>query len=178
MKLISLLCILFVSTVHGQTKSNNIKSLVDAAEQLKCDSIPFVDLNNIVNSSKKNIQFTTNSRFGLIAKYDFEYKEVFGSLPNTKSSDTLAVCLDNTANTYTEPHLLSTFDCSTTLKIASTKEIPSSLFYERGADGNSVWSAYQVNDFLIIRYVHNYPNGNMTTFSKETRFYFRANKND
>lgn len=38
---------------------------------------------------------------------------------------------------------------------------------------NRRWIPVQVDDWLVMRYVHSYPNGNMTSFYLELRLYFK-----
>jgi hypothetical protein len=44
--------------------------------------------------------------------------------------------------------------------------------YERENELNGEWVPYQSNNLLILRYVHSYPNGNITSFYKEILLYF------
>lgn len=50
------------------------------------------------------------------------------------------------------------------------------LFYDRGAPRNGVWIPIRSGDYLMMRLAHNYPNGNMTSFYREYRFYFKKLK--
>lgn len=46
--------------------------------------------------------------------------------------------------------------------------------YERGAPYNGYWTAIlPANDYLLIRYVHSYPNGNQSSWYHESVYYFR-----
>ncbi len=53
----------------------------------------------------------------------------------------------------------------------SLKNFP--VIYERSDSLNRVWVPIISDDYLILRYVHSYPNGNMTSFYNETMLYFK-----
>jgi hypothetical protein len=45
--------------------------------------------------------------------------------------------------------------------------------YERDDPYNRVWTYFTDNSYLILRYVHSYPNGNTTSFYHEIVIYFK-----
>lgn len=175
MRLFLLFSIFIINFSFTQVKQEKINNLFELSKLLICDSIPFNHLNKLVNQSE-NKEFQMNQTFSLRSKYSFEYEEVFGTESKTFSSDTLGFCDQKSIFYYTLMDLMSIFGLNEITEVNSTKNIPSCFFYDRGAKGNSTWTAYKVNDYLVIRFVHNYPNGNMTTFSKEDRFYFKLNR--
>jgi len=53
----------------------------------------------------------------------------------------------------------------------SLKKFP--VIYERNDPLNRVWAPIISGNYLMLRYVHSYPNGNVTSFYNETILYFK-----
>lgn len=47
------------------------------------------------------------------------------------------------------------------------------LIMERDDPLNHTWIPIISGEYLVLRFVHSYPNGNLTSFYRETRFYFK-----
>ena len=52
------------------------------------------------------------------------------------------------------------------------------VIFERDALNNTRWTVFQSGENLILRKVHSYPYGNMTSFYSETLVFFRLLNND
>lgn len=61
---------------------------------------------------------------------------------------------------------------STDPKASKTNGLP--VIFERDDLNNTRWTVFQNEDYLMLRKVHSYPNGNMTSFYSETLVFFRA----
>lgn len=137
----------------------------------------------VIDSIKKewSKSDSTNIRFSLSDKWNLIYFQFsgsehhFGSMPVGINHCYIST---NKDTVFTSKQIFCEFNIGDSI---SLKEYPLKYFptiYEREDEFNAKWTAILPNsEYLIIRMVHSYPNGNATSWYKERTYYFKRAKN-
>lgn len=122
---------------------------------------------------------SSNIRFSLSDKWNLFYVQFSGFVdgPAPEIINHCYISL-NKETAFTSKQIFCEFNIGDSI---SLKENPLKYFptiYEREDEFNAKWTAILPNsEYLIIRMVHSYPNGNITSWYKERTYYFSKAKN-
>ncbi|MDP2176002.1 MAG: hypothetical protein Q8K70_08845 [Bacteroidota bacterium] len=128
---------------------------------------------------------SSNIRFSLSDKWNLFYFQFSGSEHHfVPSGIPLGIDINRCYNStnkdtvFTSKQIFCEFNIGDSI---SLKDYPLKYFptiYERVDEFNAKWTAILPNsEYLIIRMVHSYPNGNATSWYKERTYYFSKAKN-
>lgn len=101
------------------------------------------------------------SRWRLESEYQYSWEEIVG-----QQAESEAHCFS------LEPAIFSYAELATGLDIGPSPGSGNLFLLDRNHPGNRSWFAEHSGTNLVLRYVHNYPDGNMTSFYREIRLYF------
>lgn len=121
---------------------------------------------------------SSNISFRFSDTWNLYYCQFFGSEDGLEQVDFYHSYLStNTDTTFTSQQIFCAFHLGDSM---SFKQNPLKYFpriYERDDTWNAEWTAILPHsEYLIIRMVHSYPNGNHTSWYKEKLYYFRKTK--
>ncbi len=135
--------------------------------------VNFADWNNAFFKTDVTQSMNSRAKWKLMFE-QYEYtEEVLGQPLPTKnhSKDKYGKLSNNSQAIYTSKELLENLLIDQTL-FSNDLVTGYPHIYERENELNGEWIPYQSNNLLVLRYVHSYPNGNMTSFYKEILLYF------
>lgn len=126
-----------------------------------------------------HIQIDPNANYRLLFERRENYEEIVGQegrhlaeVPGTPSYDFKKSYRN--APVYTGEELQDGLDIDVhayNRKLRNWDRFP--IVHDRDDPMNGEWVPFSSGDILILRLVHSYPNGNMTSFYRETRIYFK-----
>jgi hypothetical protein len=129
-------------------------------------------------SDSSNIRFSLSDKWNLFYFQFSGSEQYFGSMPPSGTVIDQCYISTNKDTAFTSKQIFCEFNIGDSI---SLKENPLKYFptiYEREDKFNAKWTAILPNsEYLIIRMVHSYPNGNATSWYKERTYYFSKVKN-
>ncbi len=135
----------------------------------------------IYSDQKAFYSIDTAASYQILGIYDYYWEDVVGR-GATSSMEGNLLLVDNrwklvarkAAMTYTGKEIKDGFILND--PIFDSKQEAANIgpfFLERADHMNRLWTPVVSGEYLLIRKLHNYPNGNMTSFMSEQVFYFR-----
>lgn len=165
--------VLKTNLVYGQKTNqpddlffrNGMTKVVDAdsLKAIKKEINELVENISKVNSTK--VAFDLKTEWNLLYKQDYNWTELY---PNHSSTvEIYSVTTSEIRMPGDEIFAIFNID---------TKRMPLNFLpfvRARGCLYNGEWTATIINEFLIIRYVHSYPDGNQTSWYREKKYFFK-----
>ncbi len=171
MKKILLLFIISIS-INTFSQENELSKFQKNLVQVKnVDSLKLVtkeiqSIEKLINS-KDSITINKSTNWKLICYSVNGWREIVGQPKTTVNNKYVS----NNNEVVTTENLLKIFNLNYNDSIF-LKNIP--LIYEREHLFNRKTTPIVINNqYLVLRYVHSYPNGNQTSWYTETNYYFK-----
>lgn len=126
--------------------------------------------NRMALHSDSKLSFSLSDRWRLVSFITEGWKDVAGRITETQ-----VVCTNRRDHeTFTGAEIFNAFGISDTLlkRGFPLKAIPD--IFQRNDTYQTEWTpVYAIHDYLVMRYVHSYPYGNITSWYYETLYYFK-----
>jgi hypothetical protein len=161
-----------------------ISMLAHSPRPLPCETLLLDSLDRqLFAEGQAQMQLPAKGRWQILFEYRYEWEHIVGE---SLSSNNLKTILREAIPTvpihcqYAPAYQYRSKELIEGLQLAATQSDflngPFSSFpniHKRDDPLNGVWTSICSDNFLILRYVASYPDGNMTSFYKEIRLYFR-----
>ena len=171
MKKLLLLFIISISITTFSQENELSKFQKNLIQVKNVDSLKIItkEIQNIEKliNSKDSITINKSTNWKLISYTVNGWREIVGQPKTTVNNKYVS----NTNEVVTTENLLKIFSLNYSDSIF-LKSVP--LIYERDHFFNRKTTPIIINNqYLILRYVHSYPNGNQTSWFSETNYYFK-----
>ncbi|MEL6591530.1 MAG: hypothetical protein AAFQ68_15680 [Bacteroidota bacterium] len=183
------LCLISSFELNGQTTTTQAwefyQAILEQSQQANtssCETIPLAILDKrIFKADSTDSCLPSGQQWQFLFEYAYSWEEVLGREPLRTSqrshkaySPVPYQCENESAVSYTSEELIESFGlCSISSELAILHiEGPEGML-ARNHPRNRIWVATVSGEHLILQYIHRYPNGNMTSFYRESRLYFQ-----
>jgi hypothetical protein len=184
-----LLCFAFflVNLAHAQNDNESFLKFQELYHEANhtmgdssCQLVHLDSLHQIIFSTNKaELRIDSSSKWQLLFGYrdgweQIVHHEARPRFPNDSLGRRKLRYICDDLKVYSSQQLIETLSIHRNFLVAQTHEIKHfPIIFGRNDPLNTVFTPILSGDYLLIRYVHSYPHGNMTSFYSESMLYFR-----